>query len=370
MKSKNVSNRTAHFRQTKQKNIAFHKTLFILLVFWPSALTYAQNLSASVPKLAPTDIEVISEAYHLWKTKGDNVWPGWTKINMPFVYKKKHFEYRINFPATARRGRFVEKIGKMDVYGLPVSDSGGMAASMDVDHVPAVVLSSPEITGMTKERWIITAQHEMFHVFQDSDTAYRRKIKSLKIGYGKDASWMLHYPFPYRDSLLNTIAHMQGYLSFKIYRSDNLRESLYDSFFLNDILALYKNYLHCRYGSNNDYKYAVFQQSVEGTAKYTEIKMAEIAQTDYVPLHPDLHFTDDYTNQINVIRHCGKGTGGRLTFYYLGTGMCFVLDKINPDWKKSYLSTAWLNKILAASLQQIMEKHKTATSSWKSTTGK
>jgi hypothetical protein len=331
---------------------------FVVALLLPSGFVYSQHRTTEIPKLRHEDVEVITEAYHLWKTKGDKVWEGWSEIKMPFIYKKEHYEYWIDFPVTANDvGQFVEKINGLDVYGQAISGQNGFAASMDVNNVQAVVLSSPKITGMTKEEWIIAAIHEMFHVYQGAEID-RKKINDLEIGYGKDASWMLNYPFPYGDTSLNTISHMQGYLSFNIYRSDSFRDNMYDCFLLKDVLTLYKNYIIGRYGNENDYKYSVFQQSIEGVAKYTEIKMAEIAGTDYVPLNQDIHFTDVYTNQINVVRHCGKGTGGRLTFYYLGLGMCLVLDKIAPDWKNSYFSAAWLDEIFNTSLKQIIEKQK------------
>ncbi len=198
----------------------------------------------------------------------------------------------------------------------------------------------------------------MFHVFQGTKETYQKKVKSLGIEYGKDASWMLNYPFPYKDSLLKTISHLQGYLLYNVYQSDNFENYMYDCFLLKDVLSLYKDYIIRQFGNENNYKYSIFQQSVEGVAKYTEIKMAEIAKNDYVPLSPDIHFTDVYNNQINVIRHCGKGTGGRLTFYYLGLGKCLVLDKINPEWKDNYFNTAWLDEIFNISLKQIIEKQK------------
>ena len=350
-----------------QGNFFFKKTLgylkklffalFFLILFSPIKFTYSQNVNRKIPKLNHGDVEVISEAFNLWKTEGDKIWKGWTKIKMPFLYKKENFEYWINFPDNIHKGKYIQKIKNMSVYGKSVSGNNGFAASMDIDSVAAVVLSSPKITGMTKERWIITAIHEMFHVYQNSKKSYQRKIKELGISYGKDASWMLNYPFPYKDSSLQTISHMEGYLLYKIYKSNNNMENIYDSFLLSDILSLYKNHIICKYGTDNNYKYSEFQQSVEGIAKYTEIKMAKIAEKDYTPINPDIHFTDIYTNQINVIRHCGKGTGGRLTFYYLGLGTGLVLDKINPSWKENYFKTAWLNEIFNISLKQIIKKN-------------
>lgn len=353
MKQKNeISKRIA-----RQTNLIKLVLIIVFLIF--CGLVYSQNQTNRIPKLQKEDVEVITESFNLWKTKGENVWKGWTKINIPFIYKKENYEYWINFPSSLKqKGKFVGKVNNMNVYGQVINNKNAAAATEDIYNINAVILSSPKILEMTKEEWIITAIHEMFHIYQDSDKTYQNKIRNLDLAYGNDASWMLDFPFPYKDSSLKTISHMQGYLLYKIYQSGDFQENMYDCFLLKDVLSLYKNEIIQAYGTDKNYKYSIFQQSVEGVAKYTEIKMAEIAATDYTPLSPKIHFTDIYTNQINVIKHCGKGTGGRLTFYYLGLGKCLVLDKINPQWKDSYFNTAWLDEIFKASLKQIVENQK------------
>jgi len=356
---KRKRNQKINKKITKKRNQLNSKTILLIVFLFQIGLVYSQNQIVKIPKLQQEDVVVITEAFNLWKTKGEQVWEGWTKINIPFIYRKENYEYWINFPSSIKeKGKFIEKIQNMDVYGKAIENKNVIAASKDIYNISAVVLSSPKISEMTKEEWIITAIHEMFHVFQSSNKTFQNKIKNLDLAYGNDASWMLNYPFPYQDTSLKTISHMQGYLLYKVYQSDDFKENMYDCFLLKDILSLYKNDIIQKYGNDGNYKYSNFQQSVEGGAKYTELKMAEIAVTNYKPLSPDIHFTDIYTNQINVIRHCGKGTGGRLTFYYLGLAKCLVLDKINPEWKKNYFNTAWLDEIFDMSLNQIMEKQK------------
>ncbi len=135
------------------------KVLFTVTFLSLFSFVYSQNQTTQIPKLQQEDIEVITEAYNLWKTKGENIWKGWTQINMPFIYKKKRFEYWIDFPSAINKGQFIEKINNMNVYGQATTNPNGLAASMDISNVSAVVLSSPEITGMSKEEWIITAIH-------------------------------------------------------------------------------------------------------------------------------------------------------------------------------------------------------------------
>jgi len=336
-----------------------HKTQLILLfsfIFFGFDV-FNQNKSNKIAPLNNDDVEILTEAYNLWKTKGEEIWTGWTRVDIPFIYRKENSEYWINFPSEFNEGEYLGKIGEMAVFGH-ATDGPARAAAMDIQGIQTVVQSSPKITGMSREVWIITAIHEMFHVYQNSET-YQKKIESLNIAYGDDAMWMLDYPFPYDDTLLNTIAHVQGYLAYNIINSDNFDENMYDCFMLKDVIASYRDHLNGKYGSNDNYKYATLQQATEGVAKYTEIKMAEIAAVDYKPLSTTLDFVglwnENYINQVNVIRHCGKGTSGRLTFYYLGLGKCMVLDKIYPQWKDMYFKTYWLDEIFTESLIELLK---------------
>ena len=41
---------------------------------------------SAAPELSSRDIAVLEEAYHLWREKGDEVWPGWSSIDMPVLW--------------------------------------------------------------------------------------------------------------------------------------------------------------------------------------------------------------------------------------------------------------------------------------------
>jgi len=334
----------------------YKKTIFITVLIssliWNTAL--CQTDSLKIPKLQKEDVEVLSEAYNLLMTQGNKVWPGWSETSIPFIYKKEKFEYWINFPDTYAEGKFVGELGNMKIYGK-ASIGKVVAAGKDVNDIHTVFIASPDLLGVSKEQWVITAMHEMFHVYQYSK-GYLEKVNNLNLAYGDDATWMLQYPFPYQDTSIKTITHIIGYLSYKINKSDSFEENMYDCFILKDVIDLYKEQLNREYGNDDHYWYSTFQQTTEGVAKYTELIMAEIAATDYTPLNPSFHFKDTYTSQFNVVRHSGKGTDGRLTFYYLGLGKCLVLDKINPNWKVDYFNNYWLDEIFANSLNRILKE--------------
>jgi len=45
---------------------------------------------------------LISEAFHVWKSIGNEVWPGWTGRQIPLVLVGKGTEYAIGFPPDAK----------------------------------------------------------------------------------------------------------------------------------------------------------------------------------------------------------------------------------------------------------------------------
>jgi len=327
-------------------------TVLVSSLFWKISL--CQTDSEKIPELQKEDIEVLSEAFNLLKTQGNKVWPEWSELSIPFIYKKEKFEYWINFPDDYVEGKFVGKLGNMKIYAKEAIGKG-FAAGKDVNDIHTVFISSPDLLGISKEQWVITALHEMFHIYQYSK-GYLEKVNNLNLAYGDDASWMLQYPFPYQDTSVLTITHILGYLSYNIHKSNSFEENMYDCLMLMDVINLYRDQLNREYGNDDNYWYSSFQQTTEGVAKYTEIKMAEIAATVYTPLSTSFHFKDIYTSQINVVRHSGKGTDGRLTFYYLGLGKCLVLDRINPIWKVDYFNNYWLDEILVSSLNRILKE--------------
>ncbi|GEM_PF-2269855 len=338
----------------------------LIILFVISGL-FAVNLNAKeeegkTPHLKKQDILVLEEAYNLWQEKGDSIWSDWTSFKIPFVYQKNEFEYFIDFPSKPENSIFAGKYFGKNIYARKRKNELS-TSQRDVDGVFAVVLACPQIQGIENEEWILTAIHEMFHVYQMMKGSLK-KINDLNLAYGEDASWMLEFPFPYDDATLNSISHIQGYILFDSFGMKSFEEKLYNLLLLKELIEVYKDYINLKYKNNRNYLYSNLQQAIEGVAKYTEIKMAELAAKDYSPLNEDLDFKriwdENYQKQINVVRHCGKGTGGRLTFYYLGCGKCLMLDRLYPKWKELYFETLWLDDIIDRVIVEVMKQLKSS----------
>jgi hypothetical protein len=65
-----------------------------LLATIAAATVAAAQEQVSIPE---SDEIAISEAYHLWRTLGERVWPGWTESPMPMVFVAGNHDFAIGF---------------------------------------------------------------------------------------------------------------------------------------------------------------------------------------------------------------------------------------------------------------------------------
>jgi hypothetical protein len=77
---------------TKETNMGhkgyntFLGMLLILCIFFtPHVLR-----NEEIPKLSKREATLIGEAYNLWIELGEDLWPGWTRIDMPIFYEEPH----------------------------------------------------------------------------------------------------------------------------------------------------------------------------------------------------------------------------------------------------------------------------------------
>jgi hypothetical protein len=187
----------------------------------------ALPMAGAVPTLSVPERAIIGEAYNLWSSRIDSIWPGASKINIPFVYVGEEWEYAIGFPA-ALNGFMDsgERLRERAVQVRARTLDHTLSASFPLDGSPAVVIGSPEALGKSAGEWVITVGHEMFHVYQAAMGSYE-KTASLEIGPRDDSTWQLMFPFPYTDPEIMKLIHLQGYLLWLASVNTNTEESRY-----------------------------------------------------------------------------------------------------------------------------------------------
>jgi hypothetical protein len=329
-----------------------------------AARTADQPGPAATASFADADRALIAEAYHLWRTLGEELWPGWTKVSMAMVYITAENEFAIGFskplagfrPLADTRCEGVPVLARARTFGPHLS------ASFPLEGVPAVVIGRPAALEKSPGEWVVTAAHEMFHVLQYHRGSMRR-VASLKIGPENDASWQLNFPFPYKDADVMRLIHLQGYLAYLAARASDAADVRYSAGVALEAAAVYRDMLGRLDPSGRSANYSRFQEWTEGTALYTEYKMAEAAAgPGYQPTpaflklpgarsYRDLWETT-YRNKVFLAKHAGRAARSRTAFYHLGLAKCLLLDRLDPGWKGRYFGPdGWLDDLLEAALR-------------------
>ena len=165
----------------------------------------------SAATLSSREKAIIDEAYNLWSSLSESLWRGSSQIDIPFVYVGEQDEFAIGFPA-ALKG-FHDSGQNLNSHRVQVASrtlDRESSASSPFEGYPAVIIGSPERLKKNASEWVITAGHEMFHVFQAAQGSYG-KAAALHIGPPNESSWQLNFPLPYRDGEIMKLIHLQGY---------------------------------------------------------------------------------------------------------------------------------------------------------------
>lgn len=309
------------------------RTLATLLLI--SSLAAAQQ-----PKPLPAEDSVrIHEFYRLAGQIQDQIWPDWSKTPAPLLLVTSETEYLTHHAKPA--GDF-KKVGE-DVYARPRQFPPNLLATFPAFGPPAViVIGEPANTSAkTSTPWLITLMHEHFHQLQYGQPDYYEKLNGLGLSRGDTSGmWALNYAFPYDDpAVAKSFAQLRDLLLQTVDEKDEKR-----------FAELARQYLQARRTffaqlAEDDRKYLNFQLWQEGIARYTEVRAAEAAET-YQP-SKEFAALPDYTSfksygegarakTLSELKQVELPKNKREVVYSFGAAEGFLLDRINPGWKRDY----------------------------------
>ncbi len=310
-------------------------------------------------RLADRDVTVIAQAYHLWESLGEQVWPGWTDTPMPMLYIADDHEFAIGFGSALNGFAGLDQtIADRQLQLRPRQFEPTLAASFDFEGIPAVIIGTPANLQWSPTEWTLKAVHEMYHVMS-SRRGSAVKIANLQIGPSDDASWQLEFPFPYDDVDVMRLMHLQGYPLFLALNAEIDADAKYNAGACLEAHAVLETFLRNATGDDRAAHYAQFQEGEEGVARYTEHRLAQLAaEAEYEPLAAfrDIEgstsyatiWSESYATAPFVIKHAGRAVKSRTLFYYLGLGKALLLDRIKPDWKDSFFAPdVWIDDLIA-----------------------
>ncbi len=297
--------------------------------------------SGSAKDLTEKDVALLEEMVHLRNTLGVKVWENWKSTELPVLFKKQDYEYLIDHsapPEDFKKYRS-KSLGK-DVWRKKSEDSLEYQAAYDINGINTIVISAPR-NDYSPCLWVLKAIHESFHMYQSlirPKDPFQGKYQNLN---------ELNFPFNYQDKAVKAWGQIEAIYIFQMLKKPIWTAS--DSIDVQRFFSQGMVFSPLVFEDSSQLHYKQLLEWSEGTAKYTEREVAYLAAEDsYTPSSNFLkHYENEYKeirtqhygeNSIfNPIRFVYQGVQGRLIFYYSGLAKCYLLDRINPDWKNDYL---------------------------------
>lgn len=321
--------------------------LGLLLAILPVLAWAAAPQAASLPQLRDTDRTRLAEARRLAQQLREQIWPGWSAAPFAVLLVTPEHEFLLWHPCPsddfARAGH--DSLLDTTVYYRTRNHPLDLLAAFPaVGGVPTIVIGQPENTSAkTSTPWVVTLLHEHFHQWQDSQPGIFQEMEALGLSGGDPTGmWMLNYPFPYEDA---AVQERFRALCRALLAALDARGTQALPLRMAEYLQARKQF--ARALAENDYKYFSFQLWKEGVARYTELRVAELAARDYQPsreftrLADYSRFADLATKLFDSLRTelatPALGSRKRVSFYAVGAAEALLLDARQPEWKRRYL---------------------------------
>ncbi|HEX6405770.1 MAG TPA: hypothetical protein VFZ90_01150 [Gemmatimonadales bacterium] len=280
----------------------------------------------------------ITEAARLVRELGDSLWPGQAGIPVRVLLLRDPTEVLVGHDAQGKD--FVatgDTLLGRQVWTRPGHLPPTMVATFPVEGVPTIVVGTPERTGMSSTRWVLTLLHEHFHQWQYSQTWYYPGVARLGLSGGDSTGmWMLNYPFPY-DSPPVGQAVRRFALALRSALDPQSTSGLEPVLRARDALR--------KQLSVADYRYMEFQLWQEGVARYVEYRAAKLASRgkplgDFAAL-PDYQpysaaAADRARGLLQELEETDLQRNRRVSFYPIGAAIALLLDRSGHAWKQAY----------------------------------
>jgi hypothetical protein len=301
------------------------------------------------PGLSEVDRVRLAEAFRIGDALGERVWEGWGKAPFAVLLVTPENEFLIRHPRPSKDFTHAgyDPLLKSDVYLRHRTQPINLLATFPaVGGVSTIVIGQAENTAKkTSTPWVLTVLHEHFHQLQSSQPTYYAEVEALKLARGDQTGmWMLNFAFPYKDARVK-----EQFSALSKLLADALRAQKRAEF-----SSKLGRYLEARRSFRqalgaDDYRYFSFQLWQEGIARYTELRVAELAAKRYKPSR-EFRALKDYTPFKEVADAILNGQildaldalrldeSERVAFYPFGAAEGLLLDRASPGWHGRYFA--------------------------------
>lgn len=318
------------------------RALTILFLITLEVCVYAQQPAS----LTSADKIRIREAMTLSRKFGPELFPGYESVPFAIILIKDSIDYLLNHPCPSSDFKLLENDSLLStaVYFRKSNFNPHILATFPaVNGLSCIVVGTPENTGKNSTEWIITLLHEHFHQYQNADPDYYKMVDDLDLSNGDQTGlWMLNFPFPYDSAIVG-----KQFTSFS--------KALYDAaknIDAKNSASYLSNYKKERKKLQNvlppaAYRYFSLQIWQEGLARYAEYlfldRIAAYQPSKEVLALPDFVSFDSVKTKMRRDEMNNLLTGKldqnkRVSFYSVGFAEGLLLDKVNKQWRKKYLT--------------------------------
>jgi hypothetical protein len=324
------------------------KTMSIAIFFLGFFLFQQDQGVRQKPDLPQDDRIRIAETFRLADTVQNQIWGDWSKAPFGLMLITNEDEYLIRHPhATNNFDTLGYDAGlrSLVLFRKRLFPTNLLATFPAINDISTVVVGQSANTGVTSSTaWVVTVLHEHFHQYQQSQPDYFASTRALGLSRGDETGmWMLNYPFPYDSAEVDIAYAAMSHSLLDAIRCQRRDQPKYLKFFFST-LERFKLLL-----SPDDFNYLSFQCWQEGVARYTELRVAELASTGFTPgnafsslkdYKPFKEVADSIHSRIfDGLANPSLSSSRRVAFYAFGAGEALLLDKVRSGWKRDYLRT-------------------------------
>lgn len=303
-------------------------------------------LVAGSPGFPRKDRDRLVEMFNLAEAVQDGIWAGWSKAPFALLLVTEDYEYLIRHPHATHNFDtlgYDPGLRSKILYRKRLFPKNLLATMPAINGLSTIVVGQPEQTAQPNPAsWILTILHEHFHQLQQSQPGYYASTDALGLSHGDQSGmWMLNYPFPYDSADVNRLFSESCLALYEaLTASKELLPSAVRSYL--SVRTRFQNVLPAE-----DYSYFSLQLWQEGVARYTEYRVAKTAATtlalaNRLPSFKKTSFSNIAdsirTGILSQLPALSLTKLHRVAFYTYGAAEAMLLDRVNPDWQRDYMS--------------------------------
>lgn len=320
-----------------------------LAVFFLALVLIRQDQEVGQRPVLPREDEIrLAEAFRLADSVQDRIWANWSEAPFALLLITSEYECLIGHPHATNNFDtlgYDANLHRLVLVRKRLFPTNLLATFPAINSMTTIVVGQSANTNVSSSSaWVVTILHEHFHQYQQSQPDYVDATNALGLSRGdKTGMWMLNYPFPYDSIVVDTAYAAMSRSLLKAINSQQRDQPKQLKVFLTS-LERFKLSL-----SPDDFNYFSFQCWQEGVARYTELRVAELAASRFTPSNafrslrdykPFGEVADSIRSGIlNELANPSLANSRRVGFYAFGSGEALLLDKVQPDWKQEYFRT-------------------------------